>query len=129
MRSRYTAYVRHDIDYLFATHDPETATDVDRDATARWAEESTWLGLQVLDVVGGGAGDQHGEVEFVARWRADRQDHRHHERATFRRHEGRWVFTTGVTPKRVPVRAAAKPGPNAPCPCNSGKKYKRCCGA
>ena len=129
MRSRYTAYVRHDIDYLVATHDPETAKDLDRDATARWAQESTWLGLQILDVVGGGAGDQQGEVEFVARWRADRQDLSHHERATFRRHEGRWVFTSGVTPKRVPVRAAPKPGPNAPCPCNSGKKYKRCCGA
>jgi hypothetical protein len=24
---------------------------------------------------------------------------------------------------------AAKPGRNDPCPCGSGKKYKRCCGA
>lgn len=22
----------------------------------------------------------------------------------------------------------AKPGPNDPCPCGSGKKYKKCCG-
>ncbi len=27
------------------------------------------------------------------------------------------------------VRKAAKPGRNDPCPCGSGKKYKRCCGA
>ena len=26
------------------------------------------------------------------------------------------------------VREAAKPGPNDPCPCGSGKKYKKCCG-
>ncbi|MBS4021808.1 MAG: preprotein translocase subunit SecA [Dethiobacter sp.] len=27
-----------------------------------------------------------------------------------------------------PARAAAKPGRNDPCPCGSGKKYKKCCG-
>jgi hypothetical protein len=29
---------------------------------------------------------------------------------------------------RMPVRAEPKPGRNAPCPCGSGKKYKKCCG-
>ena len=29
---------------------------------------------------------------------------------------------------RTPARAAPKVGRNAPCPCGSGKKYKRCCG-
>ena len=33
-----------------------------------------------------------------------------------------------VTVKKVPVRNAAKKvGPNDPCPCGSGKKYKKCC--
>jgi preprotein translocase subunit SecA len=31
--------------------------------------------------------------------------------------------------KRRPARAATKPKRNEPCPCGSGKKYKRCCGA
>jgi preprotein translocase subunit SecA len=31
-------------------------------------------------------------------------------------------------PKPQPVRAAQKVGPNEPCPCGSGKKYKKCCG-
>jgi len=30
---------------------------------------------------------------------------------------------------REPTRAPRKPGRNAPCPCGSGRKYKRCCGA
>ena len=30
---------------------------------------------------------------------------------------------------RTVVRAQAKVGRNAPCPCGSGKKYKKCCGA
>ena len=29
--------------------------------------------------------------------------------------------------KKQPVRAAKKVGPNDPCPCGSGKKYKKCC--
>ena len=30
--------------------------------------------------------------------------------------------------KKQPVRTAAKKvGPNDPCPCGSGKKYKKCC--
>ena len=31
------------------------------------------------------------------------------------------------TVKRVPVRAVQKVGPNDPCPCGSGLKYKKCC--
>ena len=30
--------------------------------------------------------------------------------------------------KKAPVKKAAKIGPNDPCPCGSGKKYKKCCG-
>ena len=28
-----------------------------------------------------------------------------------------------------PIKADSAPGRNDPCPCGSGKKYKRCCGA
>ena len=31
------------------------------------------------------------------------------------------------TVKRQPVRRTVKVGPNDPCPCGSGKKYKKCC--
>lgn len=33
------------------------------------------------------------------------------------------------TVKASPVRKGNKVGPNDPCPCGSGKKYKKCCGA
>ena len=32
-------------------------------------------------------------------------------------------------PKAVTRKVSDKPGPNDPCPCGSGKKYKKCCGA
>jgi preprotein translocase subunit SecA len=33
-----------------------------------------------------------------------------------------------AAPKRQPVRATPRVGRNDPCPCGSGKKYKKCCG-
>jgi len=35
----------------------------------------------------------------------------------------------GEAPERKPVVKGAKVGRNDPCPCGSGKKYKKCCGA
>ena len=35
--------------------------------------------------------------------------------------------TSDKTVKQQPVRATNKVGPNDPCPCGSGKKYKKCC--
>lgn len=34
----------------------------------------------------------------------------------------------GSEEKKKPVRVGKKPGRNDPCPCGSGKKYKKCCG-
>jgi preprotein translocase subunit SecA len=45
--------------------------------------------------------------------------------------EQQLVFSGGESskPKRKPAtRSAGKVGRNAPCPCGSGKKYKKCCG-
>lgn len=33
------------------------------------------------------------------------------------------------TPKTEPIHATKTPDRNDPCPCGSGKKYKKCCGA
>jgi tetratricopeptide (TPR) repeat protein len=38
-----------------------------------------------------------------------------------------WIQPRPTT-ARQPGRAASKVGRNAPCPCGSGRKYKRCCG-
>lgn len=32
------------------------------------------------------------------------------------------------TEKVEPIKADAQPARNEPCPCGSGKKYKKCCG-
>jgi preprotein translocase subunit SecA len=37
-------------------------------------------------------------------------------------------FNNAQEEKQRPIRVAAKVGRNDPCPCGSGKKYKKCCG-
>ncbi len=39
------------------------------------------------------------------------------------------VFKAGNSNKGFTARNGKKTGPNDPCPCGSGKKYKKCCGA
>lgn len=34
-----------------------------------------------------------------------------------------------LPPPVEPIHASEKPDRNDPCPCGSGKKYKKCCGA
>ena len=42
--------------------------------------------------------------------------------------DGKWFYVDGdmVKPKPV-VRDKPKVGRNEPCPCGSGRKYKKCC--
>jgi peptide deformylase len=43
-------------------------------------------------------------------------------------HLNQKLFMDHSIPKPVPVVRKAKVGPNEPCICGSGKKYKKCCG-
>jgi len=42
-------------------------------------------------------------------------------------HVNSTLFMDRMVPKPVTVVKTAKAGPNDPCPCLSGKKYKKCC--
>lgn len=130
MRSRYTAFTRGDVAHLLRTMTPEIRVDFDPVETARIAAEAEWLGLEVRAVTGGAAGEETGAVEYIASFRLNGQKRIHHERAEFRHDpEAGWLVSGGeVSPKGETVRNTA-PGRNDPCPCGSGKKYKKCCGA
>ena len=84
----------------------------------------------MVRVEAGGKEDDRGVVEFIARYKQKGVEHRHHERSRFARGEdGRWMYLDGDTVKPPPVLRGEKVGRNQPCPCGSGKKYKKCCGA
>ncbi len=129
MRSRYTAYVRAEVDYLLSTIHPSKRTSHDPKAMRKWSEGADWLGLEILACTGGGSDDDTGTVEFVARYRENQRRQEYREIAEFKKVDGVWYFYDGNSPV-IPqiVRNAPKIGRNDPCPCGSGKKYKKCCG-
>ena len=127
MRSRYSAYVEHAIDYIVKTCADDEKDRIDVNQTKNWSERSKWLGLKVLATEKGGAADTEGTVEFEALYEIDGLSEVHHEKAKFKKQNGRWIYTEGdVKPKTV-IRTTPKVGRNEPCPCGSGKKYKLCC--
>jgi SEC-C motif-containing protein len=121
MRSRYSAYATGNVDYVLKTQEDE-----DRQRVIDWSKGSTFVALRVLRTEAGAADDQTGTVEFEADYQSEGVLHTHHELSSFARRDGRWVFLKGHPPTQV--RSTPKVGRNDPCPCGSGKKFKKCCG-
>lgn len=127
MRSRYTAFTQANLDHLENTLAPEAREDYDRGETETWVKEAIWQGLDVRSS-SVAADDAQGSVEFVARYKFRGKPFAHHELASFRRHDGNWVYVDGMMNPKPAQRQVAKVGRNDPCPCDSGKKFKQCCG-
>lgn len=86
MRARYSAYASGNSDYLWVSWHPRT-----RPAQLDIDDGPEWMGLQIVDTVAGRPGDDHGEVEFIARHR----DGALHERSRFSLRAGRWCYVDG----------------------------------
>lgn len=129
MRSRYSAYVKTEIDYIYETTHEQHRDQFNRDESESWSKKTDWHSLEVKSTEAGGEGDNAGMVEFIARYRNKGKLAQHHEVAEFKKEDGRWFFYDGHAPKLEQIkRQGAKIGRNDPCPCGSGKKYKKCCG-
>ena len=93
MRSRYTAFVLDELDYLLETWHAST-----RPATLEGnAPGLKWLGLQVRSHVQ--PSPDHATVEFVARSRLNGKASRLHEVSRFVREDGRWFYVDGDFPQ------------------------------
>jgi SEC-C motif domain protein len=132
LRARYSAFVLARIDYVRTTRHPRSSAEFDEESARGWASGSEWHGLEISKIEGGGTGDAQGAIDFTATYteKESGERRRHEEHALFVRHEGEWLFVDGdyVVPETF-VRTAPKVGRNDPCPCGSGKKHKKCCGA
>jgi len=125
MRSRFTAYAQRNTDYLRATWDSGKCPDVIDFSR----ETAVWQRLEVVDTKKGGPHDDKGVVEFKAYYLQDGEACVLHEVSRFIKKDGRWFYLDGVIKSLGKVGATVNLGKNAPCPCGSGKKFKRCCGA
>ncbi len=129
MRARYSAYVTEQIPFLKQSATKAIQEDFDEVASTNWSRAATWHGLEIIRTEGGQPGDKKGLVEFRAIYTANNELCNHHEISTFVKEADGWKFEDGELIGETPiVREEPKIGRNDPCPCGSGKKYKKCCG-
>ena len=95
MRSRYSAFVKCDIDYLHDSLHPEYRADFDPVGIKDWAENSEWLGIRILNTQAGGEQDQEGKVEFLVLFKMNDVTYQHHEIGEFKRLDSKWYYTDG----------------------------------
>ncbi|MGV9312321.1 YchJ family protein [Streptomyces sp. NPDC003691] len=91
MRSRYSAFVAGDTAYLLRTWHPAT-----RPPQLELDPRMVWEGLEITGTTDGSAFHTAGTVTFRARYRQRGQRGELHERSTFERVGGAWVYVDGT---------------------------------
>lgn len=129
MRSRYCAFVVGDLEYIEETSAGEARLAFNRGALKTSLTQTEWLGLQILDVQSGQAGDTSGYVTFKVRFRESGRLFSQTERSEFRRVGAVWRYWKGEFDVAENAGSPRNVGRNDPCPCGSGAKFKKCCGA
>ncbi|MBD2800677.1 YchJ family protein [Xenorhabdus sp. M] len=119
MRSRYSAYVTQNTDYLISSWHPDCQAENFRAEIEQSFIGVQWLGLNILETKQGKHNNE-AYVEFSACFLEQGKQDRQliYERSRFLRIDQHWFYIDGVRPQL---------GRNSPCPCGSGKKYKKCC--
>lgn len=128
MRSRYTAYTKGLASYLYETTHSSVRKQYNVKEIEKWSKENNWTQLEIVSVEHGSVRDERGTVEFKAYFtNKEGKQQVHHEKSTFLKDGGNWFYVDGViNPKEIDLMK--KVSRNDPCPCGSGKKYKKCCG-
>ena len=127
MRSRYSAFAKHEIDYVIATQDSASRGELNRNEIEVWSKESEWKKIEIVSTEDGLKADETGKVEFKATYIVGDKEVIHHEKSSFKKEDGDWFFVEGEVLRDQVKRAGPKVGRNDPCPCGSGKKFKKCC--
>ncbi|RKF17544.1 zinc chelation protein SecC [Alginatibacterium sediminis] len=121
MRSRFSAFTMGLGQYLFDTHHPDFRADLSVELLSD-NNGIQWQSLQIITANRNPAlSVTKACVEFKATYLEDESLHVMHERSLFLRYQGQWVYTHGE-------QQPSSIGRNQSCPCQSGKKYKQCCG-
>ena len=113
MRSRYSAYVLANGEYLVYSSAKENRYADDIALIEEFSRSVEWLHLDVLHVT-------QNTVEFKAYYRDAQGIKVLHEKSNFIQEEGIWKYSNGTLYNSKIER-------NTSCPCGSGKKYKKCC--
>ncbi len=114
MRSRYSAYVQANGEYLVYSAVKENQYEEDIALIEEFSNSVEWLRLDVLEVT-------PDTVEFKAYYHDQNGIQVLHEKSNFVKENDIWKYKDGTLYNSKIER-------NESCPCGSGKKYKKCCG-
>ncbi|WOE30698.1 MULTISPECIES: YchJ family protein [unclassified Acinetobacter] len=118
MRSRYSAFVLQQIDYIVKTTALGQQAMLDVMALQQWSQENHWLKLEIIQTHEK-LDKQHASVEFKAYYQQNGQNHIHHELSYFVQFKTNWYFLDPTLDQSLSMKQA--------CICGSGKKFKQCC--
>ena len=129
MRSRYAAFTLGNLGYIERTCTGHAALSFNRSDLEQSLPGTAWLGLDIMESHGGQLGDSIGTVKFTVRYRQNGHTFTQVEISQFVRIDGAWRYEKGEVSLGSKLAPVERVGRNDPCPCGSGKKYKKCCGA
>jgi SEC-C motif-containing protein len=95
MRSRYTAFTKGKVDYIFKTHQTNNPSTKERNSLLKWMNSVEWLGLAIIQTEKGQKEDEWGWVEFRAIYIENQAMESLHEKSFFKRLKGRWIYISG----------------------------------
>jgi SEC-C motif-containing protein len=127
MRARYSSYKTGNINFLRDSLSEEQRKDFSYESTEKWSKSAKWIGLEIIHTEAGLEEDEEGLVEFKAFFEQDGKPYEHHEKAIFSKTNGEWLYVGSLPMQKTVKYETPKVGRNDPCPCGSGKKYKKCC--
>lgn len=96
MRSRYSAFAKHEITYLKETTWPPYQKHFDEVGYLARAKDSIWLGLEIEDTEAGKKSDTKGTVTFVAKSMVNGAVNEQREKSLFKKKNGVWYYVKAV---------------------------------
>ncbi|MDX1364843.1 MAG: YchJ family metal-binding protein [Arenibacter latericius] len=92
MRSRYTAFVLANGDYLMESHHKSSRPIKEKNSIITWAKSVSWIRLEVLETTKGRKNDTKGTVTFNAYFFENGQVDVIHEKSNFIKENGIWQY-------------------------------------
>ncbi len=95
MRSRYSAFVQLNVEYLIKSHHSSTRNIREYKSSKTWMQSVKWIGLTIIRTKDGEKNDETGYVEFRALYFEAGKMQQIHELSFFRRENGNWKYVSG----------------------------------
>lgn len=96
MRSRYSAFVKGNGEYLNSTHHIETRNESEKTTIEKWAKSVKWIKLEVLNSTLGSENDKEGTVEFKAHFKQGLFSKVIHENSRFIKVDQLWFYHSAL---------------------------------